>query len=131
MGVFLLILILVGAALALLTALGALGAYLRLRQTRAAVEGHIVEEVSRLAQRTREVEAGLSALDARAAQLPLRISELQQSLGTLSILTGALAASLGQAQRVISYSALEALSAVRSGALLRLPQTPKGGPGSG
>ncbi len=77
------------------------------------------------------MEAGLSALDARAAQLPIRISELQQSLGTLRILTGALAVSLGQAQRVISYSALEALGAVRANAPLRLPQTPEKGPDSG
>ena len=131
MGVFVLILTLAGAALALLTALGALGAYLRLRRTRAAVEGHIVGEVSRLAGRTREVEARLSALDARAAQLPLRISELQQSLGTLRILTGALTVSLGQAQRALSYGALKTLGAVRIETLLRLPRKANKGPGPG
>jgi septal ring factor EnvC (AmiA/AmiB activator) len=131
MGNVLVILIIVGAALALVAALGALRAYLRLRRARAALQTHLTEEVASLSQRTGELEKSISALDARAQQLPVQVSELQQSLATLQILTEALATSLRQTQKVLSYSALKTLSAARASDLLRARSAPKGGPRSG
>jgi septal ring factor EnvC (AmiA/AmiB activator) len=131
MGNVLVILIIVGAALALVAALGALRAYLRLRRARAALQTHLTEEVASLSQRTGELEKSISALDARAQQLPVQVSELQQSLATLQILTEALATSLRQTQKVLSYNALKTLSAARASDLLRARSAPKGGPRSG
>jgi septal ring factor EnvC (AmiA/AmiB activator) len=131
MGNVLVILIIVGSALALVAALGALRAYLRLRRARAALQTHLTEEVASLSQRTGELEKSISALDARAQQLPVQVSELQQSLATLQILTEALATSLRQTQKVLSYSALKTLSAARASDLLRARSAPKGGPRSG
>jgi chromosome segregation ATPase len=119
MGSVLVILIFIGAALALVAAVGAIRAYLRLRRVRAALRNHLTEEVARLSRRTGELEESLSSLDARAQQLPLQISELQQSLATLRVLTEALAVSLRQVQKVLSYSALKTLSATRIADLLR------------
>jgi septal ring factor EnvC (AmiA/AmiB activator) len=131
MGNVLVILIIVGSALALVAALGALRAYLRLRRARTALQTHLTEEVASLSQRTGELEKSISALDARAQQLPVQVSELQQSLATLQILTEALATSLRQTQKVLSYSALKTLSAARASDLLRARSAPKGGPRSG
>jgi septal ring factor EnvC (AmiA/AmiB activator) len=125
MGSVLVILTLVGAALALMAAVVAIRAYLRFRRARAALQNHLTEEVVRLSRRTGELEKSLSALDARAQQLPVQISELQQSLATLQVLTGALATSLRQAQKVLSYSALKTLSAARGADLLRPRPAPK------
>jgi phage shock protein A len=131
MGMVFLILILAGAALSLVAAVNALGAYLRLRRARADLNRHLTEEVADLARRTGELERGLSALEARSQQLPVRISELQQSLSTLRVLTEALAATLRQAQRVLSYSALKTLSASRIASLMRSGSVPKNEPRSG
>jgi chromosome segregation ATPase len=131
MGTVLVILILIGAALALVAAVGALRAYLQLRSTRADFQNHLAEEVSRLSRRTAELEESISALDIRTQQLPLQISELQQSLATLQILTGALATSLRQTQQVLSYSALKTLSAARAADLLRSRSAPKNDARSG
>src|SRR5215211_6136287 len=108
MGTLFLISILAGAVLALIAAIGALRAYLRLRRARAAFQSNLTEEVDRLSRRTGELEENLSTLDARAQQLPIQIAELQ---------------------RVLSYSALKTLSAGRIADLLR--QRPKNDPGSG
>ena len=113
MGTVLMILVLLGAAVALVAAVRALRAYLRLRRARAILQNHLTEEVVYLGRRTGELEKNLSALDARAQQLPLQISELQQSLSTLRILAGALAASLRQVQRVLSYSSLKNVGSAR------------------
>ena len=131
MGTVLVILILAGAALALVTAVGAIGAYLRLRRARAAFQNDLTEEVTRLSLRTGELEKSLSTLDARAQRLPVQVAELQQSLATLRILTGALAATLRQAQRVLSYSALKTLSAARAADLLRFRPAARDDPRSG
>ncbi len=119
MGTVLLILILVGAALAIVAGVRAIRAYLSYRRARAALQSHLAKEVDRLARRTGELEKNLSSLDARAQQLPLQISELQQSLSTLRVLAGALAASLRQVQRVLSYSSLKALGSARIADALR------------
>ena len=131
MGAVLIILILAGAALALVTAVGAIGAYLRLRRARAAFQNDLTEEVTHLSQRTGELEKSLSSLDARAQRLPIQIAELQQSVATLQTLTEALAATLRQAQRVLSYSALKTLSAARAADLLRFRPAAKDDPRSG
>ena len=115
----LLIPILLGALISVITALRALGAYLRFRRTRAAFQGEVTDEVARLSARTDELEISLSALDARAAELPIQISELQQSLTTLQVLTSALGTSLRQVQKVLSYNALKTLSAARIGKILQ------------
>ncbi len=93
---FLLILILVGALISAVAAFRALGVYLRFRRTRAVFQGEVTDEVARLAERTEELESSLSALDARVAELPIQISEFQQSLTTLQVLTSALGTSLRQ-----------------------------------
>src|SRR5215207_3534650 len=118
----LLILILLGALISVVTAFRALGAYLRFRRTRAAFQGEVMDEVARLSARTDELEI---SLDARAAQLPVQISELQQSLTTLQVLTRALGASLRQVQKVLSYNALKTLSAARIGKILQNASAPK------
>jgi chromosome segregation ATPase len=131
MGTLFVISILAGAVLALVAAIGALRAYLRLRRARATLQNNLTEEVDRLSRRTGELEESLSTLDARAQQLPIQIAELQQSLSTLRVLTEALAATLRQAQRVLSYSALKTLSADRIADLIRFRLAPKNDPGSG
>ncbi len=108
MGTLLVILTLGGALAALAAGVLALRAYLGLRRTRAAVLDGLVVEVARLAGRAAELETRLAALDARANALPIRISDLQQNLTTLRVLTNALTATLGQAQRVLSASGLKA-----------------------
>ncbi len=117
---FLFVFIGIGAVLALVAALAALGAYLRYRQARAELQENLTSEVERLSQRTGELERGLTALQERSARLPISISGLQQNLSTLQVLTGALASTLGQAQRALSYSALRALSGPHLGRLLRV-----------
>ena len=121
LGTLLVVLIVVGAVLAVMAAAVALRAYFRFRRARVTLQDHLVEEVSRLSQRTTELEQSLSSLDARAQELPIRISELQQSLSTLRVLTEALGASLRQAQRVLSFSAIKTLSSTHLSTLL----TPK------
>ena len=120
-----LVLIALGALISLVAAVRALRAYLGYRRARAAFQGVVTDQVAHLAERTGELESGLSGLDARVAELPIQISELQQSLTNLRVLTGALGASLRQVQRVLSYSAFKTLSAARLGRLLRLPLTPR------
>ena len=107
-----------GAVLALVTALAALGAYLRYRQARAELQENLTSEVERLSQRTGELERGLISLQERSARLPISISGLQQNLSTLQVLTGALAASLAQAQTLLSYSVRETVDATPLGRLL-------------
>ncbi len=131
MGTVLMILVLLGAALALVAAVRALRAYLRLRRARAALQNHLTEAVVRLSRRTGELQKSVSALEIRAQQLPVQISELQQSLATLQILTGALATSLRQTQKVLSYGALKTLSAARVADLLRVRPAPRNDPRSG
>jgi hypothetical protein len=111
----------IGAVLALVTALAALGAYLRYRQARTELQENLASEVENLAQRTGELKRGLVALQERSARLPISISGLQQNLSTLQVLTAALAGSLAQAQRVLSYSALKTLSGTYLGRLLQVP----------
>jgi len=110
-----------GAVLALVAALAALGAYLRYRRARIELQVNLMSEVERLSARTGELERGLLALQERSAQLPISISGLQQNLTTLQVLTAALAGSLGQAQKVLSYSALKTLSGTYLGQLLQVP----------
>ncbi len=120
----LIVLIVLGALLALISAILAIGAWLRFRRARAAFQNEVTEEVAQLARRAGELENNLSKLDARAKQLPIHISELQQSLATLTILTGALSTTLRQAQRVLSYSAIKTLSSTRIAELLKRHSTP-------
>ena len=120
-----LVLIALGALISLVAAVRAIRAYLGYRRARAAFQSDVTAEVAHLAERTGEIESCLSTLDARAAELPIQISELQQSLTRLRVLTGALGASLRQIQRILSYGALKTLSAARLGRLMRLPPLPK------
>ena len=115
---FLFVFIGIGAVLALVAALAALGAYLRYRQARAELQENLTSEVERLSQRTGELERGLISLQERSARLPISISGLQQNLSTLQFLTGALAASLAQAQTLLSYSVRETVDATPLGRLL-------------
>src|SRR5215216_5507242 len=71
------------------------------------------------------LKAYLRFRDARAAELPIQISELQQSLTTLQVLTTALGTSLRQVQKVLSYNALKTLSADRIGRILQAASAPK------
>jgi hypothetical protein len=110
-----------GAVLALVAAVAALGAYLRFQRTRLELQDRLALEVESLSRRTGELERSLVALQERSARLPISISGLQQNLSTLQVLTGALAGSLRQAQGVHSYNALKTLSGTHLGRLLRVP----------
>ena len=107
METFLTILALTSAVLAFVAGVAALRAGLRLRRTYLALRSHFYSEIVRLAGRTTELEKSLSALDARARALPMHISELQQNLATLRVLTNALGISLGQAQRALSSTGIK------------------------
>jgi hypothetical protein len=107
MGTFLTILVLVSAFLAFVAGASALRAGLRLRRTQLALRSHLYSEVVRLAGRATELEKSLTDLDARARALPVHISELQQNLATLRVLTNALGLSLRQAQRVLSSAGIK------------------------
>ena len=107
MATLLTISIVVGAALALFTAVSALGAWLSLSRARAALEAQIGAEVVRLANRAAELEGSISALSTRAEMLPVRIASLQQNLATLRLLTGALGTSLRQAQKVLTSAGMK------------------------
>ena len=107
METFLTILALLSAFLAFVAGVAALRAGLRLRRTYLASRAHFYSEVVRLAGRTTELEKSLAALDARARALPVYISELQQNLATLRVLTHTLGISLGQAQRALSSTGIK------------------------
>lgn len=102
----LLVLVGLGAVFALASAVAALGAYLRFRRARLELQGRLTEEVESLSRRTAELEKGLAELQVRSSGLPIKINEIQHSLSTLQVLTGALAGSLRQARRVLAYSVL-------------------------
>jgi chromosome segregation ATPase len=102
MAAFLTILVLVSALVALVTGVSALGAGLRLRRTGTALRTHLYSEIDRLARRSTELEESLAALDARAQTIPVRVSELQQNLAALRVLTSALGSSLRRSRRVLS-----------------------------
>lgn len=119
MDTLLLVLILLGALLALVGAIVAARAWLSFRRTRLAVQNQLSEDVARLAVRTGEMEERLAALDARAQRLPIQISELQQNLTALRVLTGALSTTLLQAQRALSLTELKTFSSARLADLLK------------
>jgi hypothetical protein len=102
MAAFLTILVLVSALVALVTGVSALWAGLRLRRTGTALRPHLYSEIDRLARRSTELEESLAALDARAQTIPVRVSELQQNLAALRVLTSALGSSLRRSRRVLS-----------------------------
>ena len=125
--IFLFLLIGLGVLLAVVCGGRAFGAWRRYRRVRAEFQGRLISEVDDLARKTTEIERSLASLDARAQQLPVRISELQQSLSTLKILTGALSGTLRQTQQVLSYDALKTFSATRlSGSLGGLRRSGRG-----
>ncbi len=127
MTIFLLLLIGLGVLLAVICGGRAFGAWRRYRRVRAEFQGRLSSEVDDLARKTTEIERSLASLDARAQQLPVRISELQQSLSTLKILTGALGGTLRQTQQVLSYDALKTFSSTRlSGSLGGLRRSGRG-----
>ena len=107
------ILILAGALLSIVAGVIALRAWLSFRRTRLALQQRLSEDVARLTVRTGELEEGLAVLDARSQQLPVHISQLQENLVTLRILTRTLSVSLRQTQRILSYSGLKTFSAER------------------
>ena len=97
-----------GSALAaLISALSALQAGLKLRRTRVESQAYLFNEVARLAGRATELEKNLAALDVRAQALPIRIAELQQNLSILRVLANTLGASLRQAQKILSFTSLK------------------------
>src|SRR4051794_2693351 len=107
MGTVLVIVVLVSALFALLAGISALRVGLKLHRTRAALQSHLFSEVAQLAGRATELEESLTALEARAQALPIRISELQQNLANFRVLTNALRTSLRQTQKVLSFSGLQ------------------------
>ena len=119
MDTLLLVLILLGALLALVGAIVATRAWLSFRRTRLAVQNQLSEDVAHLAVRTGEMEERLASLDARAQRLPIQISELQQNLTALRVLTGALSTTLLQAQRALSLTELKTFSSARLADLLK------------
>lgn len=118
METLLLVLVLVGASLAAVAGVGAARAWLRFRRARRDLSRRLLEDVAPLASRTAELEKRLAILDARAQRLPVKISQLQQNLLTLRVLTGVLAVSLRQAQGALSYAGLKSFSAASISGLL-------------
>ena len=131
MFVVIVILILLGVLLSLISAFRALGAYLRLRRARATFQSEVTDEDARLAARTDELERNLSALDARASELPIQIAELQSSINTIQVLTGAGYTNLESTSDPLSYNALKTLSADRIGRMLQSASAPRDSQRSG
>lgn len=111
--------ILLGALLALAGAISAFRAWLGFRRARKVFQREVTEEVVRLSARTTELERGVNRLNERASTLPVKLSELQRNIAVLQTLTASLAATLRQAQRVLTFSGLKALSASGLGDALR------------
>ena len=108
METLLIILVLVSAFAALIAAIFALQAGLKMRRSRIALRSHLSYEVTRLTRRVGELEKNLATLDSQAQALPVLISELQQNLAVLRVLTSALGTSLRQAQNILSFTRLKA-----------------------
>jgi phage shock protein A len=115
----LLILIPLGATLALVGGVFAFRAWLRFRRARIEFQRNVAGEVVRLSARTNELERGVNNLNERASVLPVKIAELQQSISILQTLTASLAATLRQAQRVLTFSGMKAVSSSALGDALR------------
>jgi hypothetical protein len=111
--------IFVGAALALVGSVVALRAYLSFRRARIEFQKNVAGEVVRLSARTSELERGVNDLSERASVLPVKIAELQNSVAVLQTLTTSLAATLRQAQRVLTFSGMKAVSSSALGDALR------------
>lgn len=107
MGTALLLILVLGTLLVLVTAAIALRAGLRMLRARASLQEELSAELERLTLQTGQLERELAALEARAQELPVQISELQRNLSNLQVLTGALGASLQQAQNALTYSGLK------------------------
>jgi cell division protein FtsB len=107
MGTALLLILVLGALLVLVTFVIALRAGLGMLRARARLQKELSVELERRTLQTGQLEKELAALDARAKELPVQISELQRNLATLQVLTGALGASLQQAQNALTYSGLK------------------------
>jgi predicted RNase H-like nuclease (RuvC/YqgF family) len=112
-------LIFLGASLASIAGILALRAWLRFRRVRVRFQTEISDEVIRLSARTDELEKGVNSLSERASTLPMRISELQRNIAVLQTLTASLAASLRQAQRVLTFSGMKTISSSALGDALR------------
>ncbi|MGH3089292.1 MAG: hypothetical protein ACRDSJ_18510 [Rubrobacteraceae bacterium] len=112
-------LILLGVLLALVGGVFAFRAWLRFRRARRMFQRRVTDEVARLSARTNELENGVNGLSERASALPVKISELQQSIAILQTLTASLAVSLRQAQRVLTFTGLKTLSTSTLGDALR------------
>ncbi|MBA2692886.1 MAG: hypothetical protein H0U65_10395 [Rubrobacter sp.] len=115
----LLILIPLGATLALVGGVFTFRAWLRFRRARIEFQRNVAGEVVRLSARTNELERGVNNLNERASVLPVKIAELQQSISILQTLTASLAATLRQAQRVLTFSGMKAVSSSALGDALR------------
>jgi phage shock protein A len=111
--------IVLGAALALVGGVFALRAWLRFRRTRIEFQENVTGEVVRLSNRTTELERGVNNLSDRASVLPVKFAELQESIAILQTLTTSLAATLRQAQRVLTFSGMKAVSSSALGDALR------------
>lgn len=107
------ILAVISFLLALLTAISAIRAGLKLRRTYARQRLYLSTEVDALLKRTSELESGLASLTREASALPVRISRLQQHLAILQILVQALNGSLRQLQTALSFSRMKDFSARR------------------
>ena len=107
METLLIVLVLASALVALVAAIFALRAGLKLRRARATLRSRLSSEIVQLTHRATELEKNLAALDVRAQALPVRISELQQNLAAVRVLTNALGASLSQAEKILSFTSLK------------------------
>lgn len=115
------ILIALGALLALATGVNALRAGLRFRRARKTLQDQVVEDLSYLTARTGELESSLAGLEARARQLPVKVSRLQRNIATLRLLTSALGESLRQMQRLLSVARLKDTGSARLAGLVFPP----------
>jgi hypothetical protein len=97
----LIILVLVSAFAAFVAAIFALQAGLKMRRSRIALRSHLSYELTRLTRRVGELEKNLATLDTQAQALPVLVSELQQNLAVLRILTSPLSPKLSPKEEVV------------------------------
>lgn len=111
--------IFLGAMFALFGGIAAFRAWLSFRRARIEFQRNVSGEVVRLSARTNELERGVNNLNERASTLPFKISELQRNISVLQTLTASLAATLRQAQRVLTFSGMKTISSSALGDALR------------
>lgn len=107
MSPILLVILVVGALLALVTAAIAIRAGLSAFVAQLRLRRELASEVERLSQRAGELEEKTARLERRTRELPVKMGRVQENLADLRVLTGNLYVTLSQARRALSYSGMK------------------------